>query len=153
MYTGLKLLPRRLNSTVVNPISWQAVLRSVLLRLESVRDRRKQLTTRALAVASTDLTTTSTSSSSTSNTSTKPNILSLPPPALKGKGAYKLNRDYILNLTSDATDRLVNIHLATKALETDELYTLPVEHKIAVLATLIEACNGNKEISQLMVCQ
>ena len=121
-----------------------------------MRDRRKQLTTRALAVASTDLTTTFTSSSSSSSTGTtsaKPNILSLPPPALKGKGAYKLNRDYLLNLTSDATDRLVNIHLATKALDTNELYSLPVHHKIAVLATLIEACNGTKEIGQLMVRQ
>jgi hypothetical protein len=42
-YNGLSLLPRKLDSGFVNSISWQGVLRSILLRLEPVKVMRKHL--------------------------------------------------------------------------------------------------------------
>jgi hypothetical protein len=45
-YNGLSLLPRRLSVDTINPISWSAALRCIILRLEPVKQMRKQITMR-----------------------------------------------------------------------------------------------------------
>jgi hypothetical protein len=63
----------------------------------------------------------------------------------------KPNKDSYLSITSDATLRLCYLHDACLALETTELYALKPQHKLALLSTLIEACNGTAEITKHMV--
>ena len=65
----------------------------------------------------------------------------------------KLNKDALLSITCDPTQRLIDLHEAAAALETNELYSLSPKHKLCILATLVEACADTTEISEHMVSE
>jgi hypothetical protein len=49
-YNGLKLIPRKLKSEMVDSLRWSSVLRSVFLRLEPVRQLRKAVSEATIAI-------------------------------------------------------------------------------------------------------
>lgn len=62
----------------------------------------------------------------------------------------KFNRDALLSLSSDPLQRLCALYEASRALETTELSALSAKHKLALMCTLIEACNGTADVTKLM---
>lgn len=175
-YNGLSSLPRNLFAECITPTSWQAVLRCVILRLEPVKQMRKQLTVKAVGVGipvpmgpagdrqlQTQLLRSSSNSSFASHSSgianaatSSCNVLGT---TVLGTSSIttisyglKLNWDAVLSLASDASTRLASLYEACTALETNELYSLSPKHKLAVLLTLIEACNSTEELVNYNVC-
>lgn len=51
-YNGLAVLPRALTAEAITPVSWQAVLRAIILRLEPVKQMRRHITMRSSDIGS-----------------------------------------------------------------------------------------------------
>jgi hypothetical protein len=51
-YNGLAVLPRALTAEALTPVSWSAVLRAIILRLEPVKQMRKNITMRSSDIGS-----------------------------------------------------------------------------------------------------
>lgn len=51
-YNGLAVLPRALSSDTITPTTWSAILRAIILRLEPVKQMRRQVTMRSSDIAS-----------------------------------------------------------------------------------------------------
>jgi hypothetical protein len=164
-YNGLQLLPRRLQARMADPLRWQSVLRCVLMRLEPVFAIQRccrsippeilhQLFSERLLGHSTAGMKRSASLSrlASSISSPVPAAKSFPgtvrspmarsqglTPARTRKGVA-VNRDILLNVTENHINKIAIICDACRQLETNEMHTLPVQYKVAILKALCDAC-------------
>ena len=198
-FNGIRLLPRRLRAELVDPLSWQGVLRAVLLRLEPVKQLRRAAAdvpenapipapsqARASTVDDDDkdsmsLCVAGSSSSSKSqrrltfsatleeargfmlsegqeeDTQCKQEKQSTVKPTesrrLSNEGkkrAQQVNKDNLFLVTNDPRQELSLVLEAAILLETKELHCLSIEHKLAALKTICDACYDTQRLSELL---
>lgn len=206
-FNGIRLLPRRLRAELVDPLSWQGVLRAVLLRLEPVKQLRKAAANIpesapipapvGARVSSADdsskgamSTSTSTpmdvvagSSSSSSKSqrrltfsatleeargfmlcdvtedvsqstsekhSTAKSTESKRMPVVSKKRVQVVNKDNFFLITNDPRQELTAVLEAAVLLETQELHCLSIEHKLAALKTICDACYDTQRLTELL---
>lgn len=204
-FNGIRLLPRRLRPELVDSLSWQAVFRVVLLRLDPIRQLKRaaaevpesapipapasDIVTTAIAagklkrkaeegedVQRSDAPTSS-SSSSSSSASTKISFCNTLEEARNSlmsttvglevasrtstSGGFKKqsftagkknnrNKDHLFLVTSDPRHDLTTTLEAAVLLETKELHSLSVVHKLAALKAVCDACYDTQRLSELL---
>jgi hypothetical protein len=190
-FNGIRLLPRKLRPELVDSLSWQVVLRAVLLRLDPIKQLRKaaaevpeatpvpapvvnlkkNILDTDLEVRSDDVPVSSSSSGALrrltfSNTleeargslldnesvaersvESKERRLSLNGSRKKGQ---LLNKDHHFLVTSDPRQELAMLLEAAVLLETQELHTLSVGHKLAALKAVCNACYDTVRVTELL---
>lgn len=200
-FNGIRLLPRRLRPELVDSLSWQAVLRVVLLRLDPIKQLKKaaaevpesapipaQIRTTAMTAGKLKRkaeegeefqpSDAPTSSSSPSSASTKNSFCStledarnsLMQTAVGTEAVVKsststgglkkqsnntvkknnLNKDHLFLVTSDPRQDLTTTLEAAVLLETKELHSLSVVHKLAALKAVCDACYDTQRLSELL---
>jgi hypothetical protein len=204
-FNGIRLLPRRLRPELVDSLSWQAVLRVVLLRLDPIKQLKKaasevpesapiptpikmaatpagKLKRKAEegedSQSSSQSSDAPTSSSSSSSAFTKNSFCStledarnsLMRTAIGAEAAGEaslsvggwlkkqsntgkknlLNKDHLFLVTNDPRQDLTTTLEAAVLLETKELHSLSVVHKLAALKAVCDACYDTQRLSELL---
>ena len=199
-FNGVRLLPRRLRAELVDPLSWQGVLRAVLLRLEPVKQLRRAaadvpedapIPAPSHVRVSTgdeddkDLMSLSVAGSSSSSSKSQRRLtFSATLEDARGfmlsegqeedsqsmqekqsavrptenrrlsnggkKRAQQVNKDNLFLVTSDPRQELSLVLEAAILLETKELHCLSIEHKLAALKTICDACYDTQRLTELL---
>lgn len=164
-YNGIALLPSKIHPEQLDPLKWQAILRTVLLRLEPVKNLRlgyADITTHHDSILSlvegkvVELTSLKKNLSCENlnlitNTDNKKTISEL---AVTGGESrhrtFPYNKDALLKLSSDVVVPLETLKQAAIELESKELHELTPRHKLAILKILCESCFDTQHIKELL---
>ena len=196
-FNGVRLMPRHLRADLVDSLSWQSVLRAVLLRLEPVKQLRRAaaevpenapipapLSKKRAPLDDDDVDLSSpdgTSSSSkahrrltfsstleeargsllmgTSQDGIEPVKENGSRSSLDGrrvtlmtgkKRQPQVNKDHLFLVTNDPRQDLSIVLEAAILLETQEMHSLSVAHKLAVLKAVCDACYDTQRLTDLL---
>ena len=151
-YNGLKLMPRKLQPELVDPLRWQAVLRCILLRLPPAKTLRK-----AVSIYDTEMAKHATKVLSPESMKMQlhkldvGNDYSRATSATEQDGARNsVDRDALFNVCSDPRMDLANLMQAADELQLKEFHELSAVDKVVVLKVLCDACYDTECVRTLV---
>jgi hypothetical protein len=196
-FNGIRLMPRQIRADLVDSLSWQGVLRAVLLRLEPVKQLRRAAaevpenapipapsSKKNAAVDDDDVDLSSPDGTSSSSKAHRRLTFSSTLEEARGsllmgsgqdgtepvkengsrssldgrkvtlmsgkKRQPQVNKDHLFLITSDPRQDLSLVLEAAVLLETQEMYSLSVAHKLAVLKAVCDACYDTQRLTDLL---
>lgn len=193
-FNGIRLMPRQLRADLVDSLSWQGVLRAVLLRLEPVKQLRRAAaevpdnapipapsSKKKAVVDEDDIDLSSPDGTSSSSRTHRRLTFSSTLEEARGSllvsshqdgvepvkengsrssldgrrvalisGKKQVNKDHLFLVTSDPRQDLSMVLEAAILLETQEMFSLSVAHKLAVLKAVCDACYDTQRLTDLL---
>jgi hypothetical protein len=165
-YNGISLLPPKIHPDQIDPLKWQAILRSVLLRLEPVKNLRlghSDITTHHNSIFSvvegkyvelSSLKKNLSSENLVNLNTNNDNLKTISELAVTGGESrhrtFPYNKDTLLKISSDVVVPLNNLKEAALELESKELHELSPRLKLAILKNLCESCFETQHLKELL---